>query len=411
MANQTSQPQAPAVTLVPPSFNTPQGSIKLFAPDTTKNLSINLEESTSVTQQLNPMQNSDVIANWQLNQVLAVTAPTGATSSVNTPFSALSNVNLVIQNTFTSLNTNGVDLAIKNIVWPYREAATFPHNATPSNPAYPTNYESQAYGPGSYTDSSTTLASAQFIDLGPGQHFDHYFNVDVSTGWPIAINGVLSQRLVAGVQYLGGTTRNIVANLTYNPILGTKSSNGLYTGTATASGSGSATVTLYREGWFSNTNPAMMPAVTNWIPKYTTTFINIGATNEWTYQIPQSLQVLGLVFRFYDLSADTYPSVSNITSIQQQVGSGVIQYNGNGITAQQRLYQQIGLPANALPAGTTVLDFMHDEKRQTTNANAINTYTTNGAVCNFEFGSVGSSGFGCYVSVYGLQYVDQGSGI
>jgi hypothetical protein len=409
MANQT-QPQQPAATLLPGLFGLPQGSLPLYGHDTTIDLPVTLGPTTQVQQQLKNVQNTDVIANYRLYVDLNVTAPTNSTTpadvaaSIYQPYSAVQNATLSIQNVFNSLNTNGIDLAIKNILWPWSKGARY--DFTNFNNFKGSSYTSRPYG----ADSSNLPSSNYYYDLGPSQYFDHYYEVDLATGRAISVNGVISQRIYAGVQYMGGTTRVIVPSLTFSPILGSNQNQALYTGTATANGSGTATLTLDREGWFSQTSPAKMPAITNWVPQFTTSFITIGAATEWVYEIPKSYQVLGLVFRFYDPATGSVP-FGSFPRATVQVGSGIQLVDGSSVAVVKRMYDQFNLLSNALPYGTYAFDFSHNHNGELTNAHAINTYVTNGCIVKFQLPSGGSDQFGCYVSVYGLQYVNQGSGL
>jgi len=409
MANQT-QPQ-PTATLLPGLFGLPQGSLPLYGHDTTIDLPVTLGPTTQVQQQLKNVQNTDVIANYRLNVNLDVTAPTNSTTPADVvasnfqPYSALQNITLSIQNVFNSLNTNGIDLAVKNILWPWSRGARY-DAANLVNGGYPASLENRPYGA---ADSSLPNANL-YYDLGPAQYFDHYYEVDLATGRAISVNGVISQRIYAGVQYMGGTTRVIVPSLTFSPILGSNQNQALYTGTATANGSGTATLTLDREGWFSQTSPAKMPAITNWIPQFTTSFMTIGSASEWVYEIPKSYQVLGLIFRFFDPSTNA-PPADLIPKATVQVGSGIQLFEGSGASVIKRMYDQFDLLANLFPYGTYVFDFAHNHNGEITNAHAINTYVTNGCIVKFELPSGGSKQFGAYVSLYGLQYVNQGSGV
>jgi hypothetical protein len=410
MANQT-QPQQPTATLLPGLFGLPQGSLPLYGHDTTIDLPVTLGPTTQVQQQLKNVQNTDVIANYRLNVNLNVTAPTNSTTPSDVaaspfqPYSALQNATMSIQNVFNSLNSNGIDLAIKNILWPWSRGARY-DAAKLLTAGYPSSPESRSYG----ADGGTLPNATFYYDLGPAQYFDHYYEVDLATGRAISVNGVISQRIYAGVQYMGGTTRVIVPSLTFSPILGSNINQSLYTGTATANGSGTATLTLDREGWFSQTSPAKMPAITNWVPQFTTSFITIGGAAEWVYEIPKSYQVLGLVFRFFDPGFDG-PLTTIVPKATVQVGSGIQLFSGSGTTVIKRMYDQFNLLGNLLPQGTYVFDFAHNHNGEITNAHAINTYVTNGCIVKFELPSGGSDQFGCYVSVYGLQYVNQGSGL
>jgi hypothetical protein len=412
MANQT-QPQQPTATLLPGLFGLPQGSLPLYGHDTTIDLPVTLGPTTQVQQQLKNVQNTDVIGNYRLNVNLNITEPTNSTTPSDVsasplqPYSALQNITLSIQNVFNSLNTNGIDLAIKNILWPWSRGARYDFANLVDSAVWSTlAIENRPYGA-----SGAVLPNANFYyDLGPSQYFDHYYEVDLATGRAISVNGVISQRIYAGVQYMGGTTRVIVPSLTFSPILGNNLNQAYYIGTATTNGSGTATLTLDREGWFSQTSPAKMPAITNWVPQFTTSFITIGAATEWVYEIPKSYQVLGLVFRFFDPVTNTAPS-QVIPRATVQVGSGIQLFDGSGTSVIKRMYDQFDLQANLIPYGSYVFDFSHNHNGELTNAHAINTYVTNGCIVKFQLPSGGSDQFGCYVSVYGLQYVNQGSGL
>jgi len=411
MANQT-QPQQPTATLLPGLFGLPQGSLPLYGHDTTIDLPVTLGPTTQVQQQLKNVQNTDVIANYRLYLDFNVTAPTNyatpsdVASSPFLPFSALQNVTLSIQNVFNSLNSNGIDLSIKNILWPWSRGARYDYANLVDGTLSGTALETRPYGA-----NGGALPSPNFYyDLGPAQYFDHYYEVDLATGRAISVNGVISQRIYAGVQYMGGTTRVIVPSVTFSPILGSNINQAFYTGTATTNGTGTVTLTLDREGWFSQTSPAKMPAITNWVPQFTTSFITIGAASEWVYEIPKSYQVLGLVFRFFDPGSNS-PLTTIVPKATVQVGSGIQLFNGSGMTVIKRMYDQFNLLANLIPQGTYVFDFSHNHNGEITNAHAINTYVTNGCIVKFQLPSGVSDQFGCYVSLYGLQYVNQGSGL
>jgi hypothetical protein len=417
MANTQTQPTQPTVALVPPTFGMPGGSLELVGTDTTNALPITLNESSQTSQQLAAMQNTDVIRNYRLQVGLAVTPPSNSTTASDVvassflPIVGLSKVELKVQNVFTPLDSNGIDLMVKNLVWPSRDSARTYDNAFSTGIQYPSGNESRLYGADAYSSSATALTSNLYWDLGPAQHFTRYYEVDLNSGLPIATNGVISQRLYAGVQYLGGTTRVITCTPTFAPLLGSNDVNGFYSGTATTNGSGTATVSVIREGWFSSSDLSMMPAVTSWMPVFQTQQITVGAQPEWTYELPKSYQVLGMVFRFFDLGSNSPMSVSNLEEMKVQVGSGITLFDGNASLVQKRLYDKIGLLADVLPQGTFVYDLLHDDNGDTTNAFAINTYTTNGAIVKFKFNSAGSSQFTCFASIYGLQYVEQGSGL
>jgi hypothetical protein len=417
MANTQTQPTQPTVALVPPTFGMPGGSLELVGTDTTNALPITLNESSQTSQQLAAMQNTDVIRNYRLQVGLAVTPPSNSTTASDVvassflPIVGLSKVELKVQNVFTPLDSNGIDLMVKNLVWPSRDSARTYDNAFSTGIQYPSGNESRLYGADAYSSSATALTSNLYWDLGPAQHFTRYYEVDLNSGLPIATNGVISQRLYAGVQYLGGTTRVITCTPTFAPLLGSNDVNGFYSGTATTNGSGTATVSVIREGWFSSSDLSMMPAVTSWMPVFQTQQITVGAQPEWTYELPKSYQVLGMVFRFFDLGSNSPMSVSNLEEMKVQVGSGITLFDGSASLVQKRLYDKIGLLANVLPQGTFVYDLLHDDNGDTTNAFNINTYTTNGAIVRFKFANAGTSQFTCFASIYGLQYVEQGSGL
>jgi hypothetical protein len=417
MANTQTQSPQPTIALVPPTFGMPGGSLELTGTDTTNALPITLNESSQVSQQLSAFQNTDVIRNYKLQVGLSVTPPSNSTTpadvagSVFLPIVGLQKIELKVQNVFTPLDSNGIDLMTKNLVWPSRDSARTYDNAYSLSPAYPSSVVIPPYGYGTYSSSASSLVANLYWDLGPAQHFTRYYEVDLNSGLPIATNGVISQRLYAGVQYLGGTTRVITCTPTFAPLLGSSQETAFYVGTATANGSGTATVTVHREGWFSSSDLSMMPAVTSWMPVYTTQQITVGSQPEWTYELPKSLQVLGMVFRFYDLGTNAAMDITNLSEMKVQVGSGITLFDGDASLVTKRLYDRIGLKADALPYGTFVYDLMHDDNGDTTNAYAINTYTTNGAIVKFSFANAGSSQFTCFASIYGLQYVEQGSGL
>ncbi len=283
-------------------FGLQNQTIPSFQPDAVQGQITTLSQTTAQPTQYNNFMNTDVVQQWFLLPALSVTAPTGTTNVVSpyAPYSAIGNVQVNVQNQFQPINTNGIDLFVKNTIWPYREGSFWNSQTAAAAQTYPTP-QTRLYGTDAETISTTAVTWSDLVPIGPAMHFDDYYHIDVSTGQTLAFGGSPSRRLWAGVQYMGGTNRAIWPTVNYNPLVATTSNNALYTvsGTQTAAGTGTATATFYRD-LFYQYNPTALPAPTNWVPTFTTYPVTVGNQPVWTFQLPKALQILGVVFRFYD---------------------------------------------------------------------------------------------------------------
>lgn len=403
MANQTQ-------SFVPPGFGVQTAYEPFFQPDTTVNEVVTLSPSIATKVQLQNFKNTDLVTQWYLDLDLNVTAPTGTTNTVSplAPYSAIGSINLNVQNQFYPIQTTGIDLYIKNTMYPWYPKA-LANNQTPAlAPTYPVP-EDRAFGYDAQTITTSSVVWEDLIPLSPAMRFDSYAHIDFQSGQTVATNGSIYNRAYVGTQLMGGTNRSIFPEISFNPLVGSDSRNGLYTvtGTQTAAASGTATLTTYRDGYyFLGANS--IPAPTNWVPVWITYPVTIGATSKWIYDLPRTFQILGVYARFFDPSSNTPMAVSNVSAASIKIGSGLYLRQDNYKTNLNRLYKQTKVP-NLLPQGTIGFDFAHDENGNVTNRMAINTIVTNGAQIEVDLNTPMSSQGVVYLSVMALQYVQNAS--
>ncbi len=399
------------VTPVPPGFGLQSADVDFFQSDSTLDKVVTLSPNTITPVQLNTFNNLDVVTQWFLGTDLNVTAPTGTTNTASAiaPYSALESVVLNVQNTFYPINTSGIDLYIKNTLWPWYPKARWNSQLPTTTQTYPA-VEQRLLGADSQTITSSNIVFNDLIPIGPSMRFDSYAHIDFATGNTLAINGQVFQRAYVGTQLLGGTNRTIFPKVNFNPIVGSNTQNGLYTvtGTQTAAASGTATLNTYREGYY-NLGPGTYPSVTDWVPIWQTFPITVGSQSTWVYDLPKTYQILGVVLRFFDPGTGTVPSPSAINTLDLKIGSGLFIAQDTPATNLMRLNQHLEVP-NQIPQGVYGWDRAHDHNGNVTNRRAINTIITNGAQVSVNFNTPMSSEGMCYLSILALQYVQQ-SGI
>ncbi len=88
------------------------------------------------------------------------------------------------------------------------------------------------------------------------------------------------------------------------------------------------------------------------------------------------------------------------------MGSGLKRFLDTPLTMQRRLLDQGHIP-NQLPEGVLAWDLAHDKAGRVTNRLAANTFVTQGVQTTVTFNTPMSSSGMCYVSILGLQYIDQ----
>ena len=399
--------QAPAAPTAAFGFGLQNQTVPFFQPDAVQQQSTTLAQSTQTTVQYSNFMNTDVVQQWYFSPSLNLTAPTGTTNTVSPlgPFAAIQNIKVNVQNQFDVVNTSGVDLYIKEQLWPYLEKDQFGSQTPFSTAAYPAA-ASRLYGADAETVSATELVYDDLLPIGPAYHFDDYYHIDIASGATLSTNGIVSQRLWTGIQYLGGTNRSIFPTVVYNPLVGSNAQNGVWTvsGTQTAGASGTVEASFFRDGFFQN-NPAYLPSSTNWVPTFVTYPILVGNDPTWVYQLPKALQILGVVFRFFDPASNAAPSASDISSLKLSVGSGLVRRQDTPLTMQRYLNAQRQRPAQ-LPPGTYAWDLVHDKAAHTTNRLAVNTFVTQGCQTEVKFSTPMSNQGMCYVSIFGLTYVE-----
>lgn len=398
----------PQISVVPPGFGLQGADYEFFLPDSTLNQVVTLEQGSQVPVQLPNFNNLDAVTQWYLSPSLNVTAPTGTTNTVapNAPYTSIQNLTVNVQNQFFPLKTTGIDLYIKNTIWPWYPKSRWGGQLPVGAQTYPAP-QTRLLGADAETISATNVVWNDLIPIGPAMRFDAYSDIDFASGMTLATNGQVFSRAYVGPQILGGTNRTIFAEVNFNPIVGNNNQSGLYTvsGTQTAAGTGTATLNTYRDGYY-NMGPGTYPNITNWVPVYITYPITIGSTSNWVYDLPKTFQILGVIARFYDPSTGTVPAASAISSLKFKIGSGVYLANDIPSTNQWRLNKHIEIP-NQLPEGVYGWDLAHDHNGNVTNRRAINTIVTNGAQIEVDFSTPMSSQGQVYLSVLALQYVEQ----
>lgn len=399
--------------------------------DSTTNLVTTLSASTQVPiNGIVQYRQTDVVSDWYacLSIAQTYTAGTGQTltASAYAPMNAIGPVKQIIQNQYASLDVeSGIDLYIFNLIRPFRSAEILSGVNNYANPAgspvggTATGYLAAALAQANQLDPAVWTSSVSaynlVLRLPAAQWFDRYYDLAV-TGEPLS----QPHPALVSPQYMAGTTRVIAPTIQLNPMLASTTDVGpVYTTTATGAGdtpstaSGTATLRLRRRASYAG-NPTVQPPIYAWQYRQKTQRFGVAGQSRSDLLVPLDTgQLLSIYLRLFDPSANSGVgapiNINTISRINLQYGSGLYWFDAQtigGTTAAQLAQRRWLQDHNTLlPAGVIAFDLALDERKQMTNARALNTLTTAGVLLHVEFTGTLSSTAYAVMGTESLVYV------
>jgi hypothetical protein len=380
--------------------------------ENTISLAATLAQATATTVNgILPFKQVDVVLWWELDLTITQTYTAGTstiTSSPYGPYNWISALALQIQNQYSALAfTNGIDAAIFQMYRPMRstdfkndlDVSPATATATPwanTNLAQPTLQTSA-------TAWTSAAASTTFtLELPASIGFDVYYDLDAAGNVVAA-----PHRAIVSPQYMAGTVRNIIPNVT----IAAGSSSTLDVGPANiGAGSGtftgSALLTFRRVGIYAG-NPLAMPVTYAWqYLRATTPFQIAGSAGPTSWPVPTNGQILSTFVRMFDPLANAglgaAIALTVVTKAQLQYGSALLRFDDTPKSAQRRFLRQHGfLP----PVGVIIWDLALDNFGRLTNAYALNTLNTSGIIISVTFTVAQSAAAYAMIGVEALTYV------
>jgi hypothetical protein len=393
--------------------------------ETTSNLSTTHSSSNQVpVSGILPYRQTDIVTDWFLQLVIAQTYTAGSstlTASSYAPFNTIGPVKQLIQNQYSSVDVeSGIDLFIFNLARPYDQAEALTNGVVYNNVAgavlggtagngYLAAANAQVNNINSSQWSTATTSYMLILRLPAAQWFDVYYDLAV-TGEAVAP----PHSALVSPQYLAGTTRNITPQILINP--GNASTTDLgpvNIGTGSGTYSGSSVLRLRRRGIYAG-QPASSPSVYAWQYRWKTQRFTASGISRLDIPVPLDTgQILFIYQRMFDpAAASGLGAPININTVSRwnlQYGSGLFRFDaqtfGNNTAASLFQRQWFAKHGNVLPAGVIGYDLAVDERKNITNARALNTLTTAGVILHSEFTSSLSASAYVVLGTESLVYV------
>lgn len=372
-----------------------------------------------------PFKQTDVVVDWIMEVALSTTYTAGTstlTTSVYAPYNLIGPVKLPIQNQYNSVDLeNGIDLAILNLIRPYRETANALNNyanVDGQGASTATGVYGYITAAGQQANAFLTsgTATGQWVPAGTNAltlymripasiTFDIYYDLAI-TGEPV---GTVPHAAIVSPAYMAGSTRVITPNVVQNQLSGPQLDvAAVNIGTGTGTASGTATFSFRRKAIYA-ADPLLLPPVYAWQYRWRTTRFQLNGVSTRQLQVPLDTgQLLCVYVRLFDPSANgalgAPVAVNNATvsRIQLQYGSGLFAFDGTPTELQADfLDKHRTLP----PPGVAVFDLMLDERGNRTNRRALNTLTTSGILVSMNFASATSATAYAVMGTESLVYV------
>lgn len=408
-------------------FGVPGGTLPIEENDTTVALSTTLQQGSSVTANgIIPLKQTDVILGWELLNAYTYTATTGSQQTVTVspfyPYNLYGPIKLSMQNQYNAIDVlSGRDLAFflnYRARWyqnDYRNAlyASAVGNNAATGYAMSTWNQSALLQTANFSYSSTTAQTSNFfLRLPASIEFDQYFPLDIG-GNLVGQPG----RAIVSPQYMGGTTRIIVPQITYAQGFGTLDTSPMFTTTSSNSGATASTyataanaLTIRRYGFYSTNDVRFLPPVQPWQYALKSFQYPINGQTQINVPIPNDAgQLLSIWIWLWDPTLNSNAggaiSLSNVQYCRLLYGSSLKRFDDTPTTAQYRWIQQhMELP----PAGFIGWDMaLAPDGRLMNWGGTLNTLTTNAIQVQvvFNSGYTPSSTAYAVVGYEALQYV------
>lgn len=371
-----------------------------------------------------PYRQTDIVTDWYLQLAVAQTYTVGTsafTASAYAPYNLIGPVKQLIQNQYASVEVeSGIDLYIFNLARPYdaSEASTVVNVYSDvagsqlggtAGAGYLTAALAQVNQINAAQWSTATTAYMLILRLPASQWFDAYWDLAI-TGEPV--NN--PHPALVSPQYLAGTTRNITPQFTINPGNAAVTDGGpvnISAGTGTYVGS--SVLRLRRRGIYAG-QAAASPPVYAWQYRWHTQRFSASGVSRLDLNVPLDTgQILFIYQRLFDPSAaaglGAPVNINTVTRFNLQYGSGLLRFDaqsfGTNTAAALVQRQWFAKHGNLLPAGVMGVDLALDERKNLTNARALNTLTTAGVLLHSEFTAALSATAYAVLGTESLVYV------
>lgn len=404
MTAPTTQAQAPGAFFDVPGIA--GGSTQWTEQDETTSNQATTHNPASITpiQGILPYRQTDIVTDWYMQLAVAQTYTQGTstfTASAYAPYNTVGAIRQLIQNQYASIDVeSGIDAYIFNLARPYDDNEMMLGTNVYSDVSgsvlggtagagYLTTALAQVNQINASQWSTATTNYMLILRLPAAQWFDAYYDLAI-TGEPVAP----PHPALVSPQYLAGTTRNITPQITINPGNATTTDIGpvnISPGTGTYTGS--SLLRLRRRGIYAGSISAS-PPVYAWQYRWKTQ--RFGANGVSRLDIPVPLdtgQILFIYERLFDPSAAAAlgapVNINVVTRFNLQYGAGLLRFDaqsfGNNTAAALVQRQWFAKHGNLLPPGVLGVDLARDERKNITNARALNTLTTAGVILHTEF--------------------------
>lgn len=407
----------------------PGGATQWTEQDETSTNIVTVQSASAQTpiQGIQQFRQTDVVTDWTMCLAFtgqAYTQGTGQTltASPYAPMNAVGPLKLVIQNQYASVDVeSGIDAYIFDLIRPYRWG-TF---QTPANLyANPQGAPSGGTATGYFTAAlaqanqivpaqwaTNTAAYNLLLRLPAAQWFDRYYDLAV-TGEPLSP----PHPALVSPQYMAGTTRVIIPQISLNQGLGATTdiapvatTTNTPTSDTASTFAGTCTARFRRRAAYAG-NPAILPPVYAWQYRRKTQRFSAAGVSRLDMLVPLDTgQLLAIYARMYDPTAGTPVNVNTVSRMNLQYGSGLFYFDAQtiGNTTAAELIQKAWFDqhSNLLPQGVLGFDLALDERNQVTNARALNTLTTAGILLHMEWTSTLSNTAYVVLGTESLVYV------
>lgn len=262
--------------------------------------------------------------------------------------------------------------------------------------------ETYAASSASYVVPPSSATNSDFkwrLMLPIAEWFDHYLEmVETAEAGPNGqpqVQMMLTDDRWINPLPMASTGRGLTPIINLNPVVGTRSDlspvykNGVQATPPAWTDAGS-TITFKRHGFRTPQDPRMLPPYSPWASNWRAKRVPISAASG-SIPIDAAGQLLCVILRWFDPAASISGvavgapiPVSNFSTIQLQVGSGLLRYDDTPDSIEDRLVRQHGI---MLTQGCMAYDLLATDGEYANGSHCINTYDTAAVQINYDMGA------------------------
>lgn len=422
-SNTQTQQAQPGAAFRLPGIGAPPRMIPESGP-CAPNASTTLSQGAQTPVNFSNFEQLDIVRGYVLQQAFNTTFTAGTSETLTQsplfPYNLTSNLTVQLQAAYATMNLPGwlaqvmqgyrSFLAPRSFTTDVQEGA----NVVPAKTAGSTTYNATV-SPQTGNLAANTAGTAQsynvFYEIPVAQYFDLYWEIDPTTGQPLAPY----PRAIVSPARMAATQRNVTPSVTMNALLGNEQYDfpvSKASADTTSTATGTVQNSWWRDGWVPTDNVVTEPPGYGW--QYARLAINMQPAqalapivNLQNDRAGQG-QILSVVFGVWDPALNSgvggFTPNSAYQSLQLRIGSTVQLYNDSPNTNVLRWSLRHG---RALPFGMFGWDLALTEDGRLTNENVINTLIQGGAqiVPTFNSGSQPGASATLWVGVESLQPV------